>query len=183
MIQTFVSVEQMPGIISERFGVPPSTVSVRSIEEGNDVRWTSNGISYELTVQASHIVLARVTYEKVAPSGQRILECLGVPDKYWAHYFPMPTLTQRLTQLNLFYPAIGAACWMNKYGSGDRPPSFAPTDTVVACDFVPSTPAEQVILRILNDLTAPSAVKWVEDRLQDWPADWRDIVVETEPFP
>jgi hypothetical protein len=182
MQQTSFS-EQVAQQVSVAFDVPVSDVLVQPAKVGNYVSWKDKGIEYQLLVEGTQITLARVSYLSAAPSGEQLFECLGVPAWYWGYYYPSPKATQRLTQLTLFYPEIGGACWMHKYGSGERPPSFAPTDAVAACDFVPPTPAEQVVPRILSDLTAPSSARWVKDRLREWPTDWRDIVVVTESLP
>jgi hypothetical protein len=175
--------DDMPGLVSEKFGVSESDVLVRPAAEGSDVRWTSSGVTYELLVKSGRITLARVSHKSAAPSGDMVLRCLGNPDEYWAYYYPMPTFTRRIAQLNLFYPAIGAACWITKYGSGDTPPSFGPYDTIAACDFVPVDPAEQVLPLLLSDLLGPTARDYIEQQLKPWPGNWQGINVETKPLP
>lgn len=183
MIQKALPAEELPQLVSDTFGVPQAEVFVQPVQQGSDVRWKSDGVQYELLVQAAQATLARVTYESSSPSGDRILQCLGIPDKYWAYYYPMITPTQRLVTLNLFFPAIGSACWIDKYGRGDSPPAFEPSDNIAACDFVPTSPPDQVISRLLSDLAAPRAARWIEEQLKPWPADWQSILVETRPLP
>lgn len=164
-------------------GTPPAVIKTLPLERGGVLRWTSDGTQYELLLEGAQPVVARATYQSAAPTGDRLMQCLGKPDKYWGFFYPSPSVTRRLTVLTLFYPEIGGSCWIEKYGSGERPPSFASTDVVAGCDFVPPTPAEQAIPRLLSRVTAPSAAQWVEERLRAWPADWSNIVVETEPLP
>ena len=164
-------------------GTPPAIIKTLPLERGGVLRWTSDGMQYELLIEGAQPVVARATYQTAPPNVDRLVQCLGKPDKYWAYYYPTPSMTRRLTQLDLFFPANGMACWIQKYGSGDTPSRFGPTDTVAACDLVPTVRADDVTSELLKHLAAPSTTDWIQGQLKEWPESWEDIVVETRPLP
>lgn len=164
-------------------GTPPAVIKTLPLERGGVLRWTSNGTQYELLLEGAQPVVARATYQSAMPTGDRLMQCLGKPEKYWAYYYPTPSMTRRLTQLNLFFPTSGTACWIQKYGSGDTPARFGPTDTVAACDLAPTGRADDVIPQLLKHLAAPSTTDWIQSQLKEWPGNWEAIAVETRPLP
>jgi hypothetical protein len=179
------SYEVSPGEVSVNplgQGEPPAPIKLLPLEKGGDISWRSDGVRYEMVLEGGEVTVARAIYESGAPSASALIQCLGTPASYFARHYPGAPEMNRLAELMMVYPAIGADCWIDKYSAED-PPHFDAGDLVSGCDFVSPGQPDKVIQRLVRVFSPSSAASWMEGQLKSWPEDWRDIVVHTGPLP
>jgi hypothetical protein len=169
-------------------GLAPESISVLTVEESmtlplsNDQRykvgdqylsWSLDGASHGLLVRDDWVKIASVVFTRRLPPVGQAIQCLGLPEHYWAFY---PVGPSNQVALLLLYESQGITVVATGHAVGSQQPPRWSDSTVEQIQAVPPTPTETLPLRMLETIIPSSARRAVDERLP-WPRTWEDIVI------
>jgi len=160
--------------IGELFGLAKSQVAAwRVIGGGLEALWTAGNREYHLTMEEPKLT---VRWTAASPSLGRVLECLGVPDRYQAETLPTPDGVP-YHSLSLWYESRNVAAEVSSFGLPWGYSDLQATDRLV---FVNGTTWQERLESAYGRGSFP--VMGSVRSLRAWPGNLSRIVVGNDPW-
>jgi len=183
LLHETLSPEDMKRRLAEIYGVLPGKVDSATNDDGSGyVKVSQQGMAHTLVTQDSHPIGGRLLFDSQLPSAQKVVQCLGNPEWYWAYYSVRPKGAGNPLALYMYWPSKGIHAYVIMVAHIKEPPSLDGNMPVTFIDYVLPSSDEQTTMDELTSDHSPVIRDHLRDQLKPWPGQWQDLQIELNPI-
>ncbi len=174
--------EQLRKWASDTFHLPISGIRAEVLSPGilETVEWQRDGITFRSTIEGGKLVDVRVSYGARQPPADRLIACLGTPERYRASYEQMVEGNQ--LGLDLLFASEGGLAYGGKVMRIEQkqPPLLDGTFPISGLTMVEPGTADQVLREIWGEQSNGTYEQMLRTS-KPWPGEWKSIVIDIDP--
>lgn len=174
-----MSSEQLRKWASDTYHLPISEIQADVFSPGKleTVEWQRDGITCKSTIEGGRLVDVRVSYGARQQPADRLIACLGAPQRYRASYEQMVEGNQ--LGLDLLFASDGVLTYGAKVTRIEQkqPPPLDGTFPISGLATVEPGTADQV-LREIHGEQSNGTYEQMFRTSKPWPGEWKSIVID-----